>query len=689
MDRQISWKDSVVTNGFWKRQQTLCARVGIPKIYQFFKDSGRMDSMRGLYVASPDGRDELLDRANGKEEGAFLEDGTIILYSLAQLQGEQMEIDPDRAPRPHQYWDSDVAKIIESEAYVLLGQRDPEAEAVIDDIVDAYEKIQEPDGYLNTYFTFVEPGKRFTNLQEKHELYCAGHMLEAAIAYFEATDKRKYLDMMIRYIDLIDATFGPEEGKLHGYPGHEEIELALMKLYRLTGEKRYFHLARYFIEERGQDPLYFDVESAREHRNPNIPKGKGFNVRNGFSQGPYAELQSHLPVKEQKEATGHAVRLMYLCCGLTDVAAESGDESLIRAARDLWENVTRKKMYITGGIGQDAHGERFAFEYHLPNEESYNETCAAVGFAMWASRMLQLKADSEYSDVLERIVYNGFLSGMSLDGKSYFYANHLQCMPQMYVDRVERQTRMFPTRQSDFPVCCCPPNIMRFIESVSGYALTQSEDTVYVHLYMGSDTRLQIHGQEVVLSQTTEYPLEETVTFKVRTSQPAAFRLGLHIPGWCRNWSVRVNRQDMDAGKLKDGYLILDRTWKDGDCVELTLLMTPFLIEASPHVRMDCGRVAIQCGPFMYCLEEADNGKDLSDITIGSDVQFEKHFDPGLLGGTPVLTANAWRRRPEEWKDTLYKVLGSGYEKIRITAIPYYLWSNRRIGEMIMWIRCR
>ena len=649
MDQRIAWTESTVTNGFWKRQQDLCANVGIPKIYRFFKDSGRMDSMRGLYVPNPDGRDELLDRANGKEEGAFLEDGTIILYSLAQLQGEEMPVDPNRAPRPHQYWDSDVAKIIESEAYVLRRQRDEKAEAIIDDIVDAYEKIQEPDGYLNTYFTFVEPGKRFTNIQEKHELYCAGHMLEAAIAYYEATGKRKYLDLMIRYIDLIDATFGPEENKLHGYPGHEEIELALMKLYHLTGEKKYFLLAKYFIEERGKAPLYYDIESAREGRNPNIPKGKGFNVRNGFSQGPYAEFQSHLPVKEQKEATGHAVRLMYLCCGLTDVAVESGDESLIRAAKDLWENVTRKKMYITGGIGADAHGERFAFEYHLPNEYSYNETCAAVGFAMWASRMLQLRADIEYSDTLERIVYNGFLSGMSLDGKSYFYANHLACMPQMYVDRVERQTRMFPTRQSDFPVCCCPPNIMRFIESITGYAFTRSENTLYVHLYMGSETKLQAGGQEVILCEETEYPYEETIRFTVKTGAPASFRLGLRIPGWCSGWTVRVNHQDVDIKEPENGYLVLDRVWKDGDSVELTLPMTPLLIEASPHVRMDCGRTAIQCGPFMFCLEEVDNGKDLSDITIGSDVHFEKHFDPGLLGGTTVLTANAWKRKTQDW----------------------------------------
>lgn len=686
----VSWKDCLVTGGFWQKRQVVNETVTLPAVYEFFRRSGRMDCMKGLYKPSADGRDILRDRANGKEEGVFLPGGKVILYSLAQLLGEtEAEPEDNRAPRPHQYWDSDVAKWIEGAAYALRHRPNPATEKIIDDIVDAYEKIQGEDGYLNTYFTFVEPGKRFTNLQEKHELYCAGHMLEAAIAYYEATGKEKYLQLMIRYIDYIDSVIGPEEGKIHGYPGHQELELALIRLYRLAGNEKYLRLARYFLDERGKQPLFFDEECRRENRNPNLPTGKGFGTRNGMPDGPYAHFQSHLPVREQKEAVGHAVRLMYQCIAMTDAAVESGDAELLQAAETLWNNVTLEKMYITGGVGAESHGERFAFSYHLPNESSYNETCAAIGLAMWAARMLQTAADIRYSDVLERVVYNGVISGLSLSGDSYFYANHLQCMPAVYENRIERQTRMFPVRQADFPVSCCPANLTRFTESVGGYAMTRNEGAVYVHLYMDSETTVRMDGQEITLIERTAYPWEEKIVFRIQSKESCAFTLGLRIPGWCREYTLTVNGKRLEGVETEKGYVRLYRDWRPDDTVELVLFMQPTLMEANPNVRMDCGRAAIQCGPFVYCLEEEDNGKNLFDITIGGDVIIEKHYDPNLLGGTTYLTANAWRRKMDRWQGALYKPLGSGYEPCRIKAIPYYLWSNRRIGEMIVWLRYR
>ncbi|MCI8416262.1 MAG: glycoside hydrolase family 127 protein [Lachnospiraceae bacterium] len=687
---RISWRDFRIMEGFWKKRQERNRQVTLPTIYEFFQDTGRMDSMKGLYKPDPTGKDILRDRANGKEEGVFLPGGEIISFQLSELNGEELEMDPNLVPRPHPYWDSDVAKWIEGASYALLHEPNPEVEKQIDKIVEAYEKLQGEDGYVNTYFTFVEPGKRFTNIHEKHELYCAGHMTEAAVAYYESTGKDRYLKLMCRYIDYIDRVIGPEEGKLHAYPGHQELELALVKLYEVTKEPRYLRLAEYFINERGKQPYYFDIECAREGRNPNQPTGKGFGLRDGMPQGPFAHFQAHLPVREQKDAAGHAVRLMYQCCAMADVAARTGDESLKKACRDLWDNVTLEKMYITGGVGAEAHGERFSFSYQLPNEQAYNETCAAIGLAMWAARMLQLENHRKYGDVLERALYNGIISGVSQDGKNFFYANHLECMPAVYEDRVERQTRMFPVRQGDFPVSCCPPNLARFTESITGYAMTQREDTLFLHLYLDMEGKISVRGQQVGLRVQTLYPDEGNVFLRVTPEEKEVrFTLALRIPQWCQGVKITICGEKISTQVAEDGYVYLDRSWKQGEELGLFLEMRPFLLEANPRVRMDCGKVSIQCGPFIYCLEEADNGTELFDICLDADTRLERLYDPELLGGTSCIVAKAKRRVREDWQGCLYRQAGSRYQDCDIRAIPYYLWSNRRIGEMVVWIRYR
>lgn len=681
----VSWKDVEVTGGYWAKRQQLNRDITLPAVLRFFQSSGRMDSMKGLYKPNPDGKDVLFDRANGREEGYLTPDGEIRKLTLSELQGDAPLLEGERVPRPHQYWDSDVAKWIEGASYALLHEKNPDVEVIIDNIVDSYECIQEKDGYLNTYFTFVEPGKRFTNIQQKHELYCAGHMIEAAIAYYQATGKRKYLDIMCRYGDYIDSVIGPENHKLHAYPGHQELELALIKLYRITGKLNYLKLSQYMINERGNRPLYFDIESKRENRNPNIPIGKGFDVRDGYAEGPYAHLQCALPLREQKEVVGHAVRMMYQCCGMIDVAVETNDKILLDLCKSLWDDVTLRKMHITGGVGPEPYGERFAFPYHLPNEQAYNETCAAIGFAMWAYRMLQVDLDSRYSDVLERLIYNGIISGLSHSGDSFFYSNHLGCTPQIYTNRIERQTRMMPLRQSDFPVSCCPANITRFIESISGYSMSKSDDSISIHLYMESTATIYLKNTQVRIEQKTTFPYDEEVRIAVFPESSVNFSMSLRIPDWSPGYRISVCGDSYHADVHK-GYVTITRNWMLGDEIVLILNMTPMLVEAHPLVQANCGKVAIQCGPFVYCLEEVDNGPNIHDITLESDTVFEKHFSTDLFGGTTYLTAQALRRSMKSWDKNLYKNATFEYEACSIKAIPYYLWSNRGLGEMTVWI---
>jgi DUF1680 family protein len=688
--RNLSWIDVTVKGGFWAERQKINRQVTLPAEYRQCKKTGRIDSVKGLYKPGESDLDKLLDRANGAELGIYLPGGKIIPTSLAELENVKLQENAGRVLRPHHYWDSDNAKWIEAMAYSFKYERNPDMEKIIDEMIGGYEKIQQKDGYLNTFFIFVEPEKRWTDVTMMHELYCAGHLIEAAAAYYEGTGKRKFLDILCRYADHIDTVFGPEENKLHGYPGHQEIELALIKLYRITGNEKYLKLSKYFIDQRGTQPLFFDEEAKKTGRDPNRRFGKGFDTRDSLPAGPYAQKQAHLPVREQKSAQGHAVRMMYQLCGMADVAVETGDRELWEACETLWDNVTLKKMYITGGVGSESHGERFAFEYHLPNESAYNETCAAIGLVMWASRMLQGGADRKYADVMERALYNGVISGVSLEGDKFFYANHLASHPKVYEDRVERQTRMFPVRQSWFPVSCCPPNLARLIESVGAYACSKTEDSIYVHLYLESGISAELGGRKVQIEEHTAYPWDETVRFTVNPEGGELdFSLMLRIPEWCREPRLKAPGGSLSTGALERGYVRIKRTWRAGDEVELTLPMVPFLLEAHPLVREDCGKAAIQCGPFMYCLEEADNGANLFDITLDENTRLSPRFESGLFGGIRIVTGNAKRRRLKDWEQALYRPAGSVYEDCEIKAIPYYLWSNRSPGEMVLWIRYR
>ncbi|NLG28849.1 MAG: glycoside hydrolase family 127 protein [Chloroflexi bacterium] len=580
---------------------------------------------------------------------------------------------PGEPNEPHIFWDSDVAKWIEAAAYSLALHPDSQLEKRIDAYIDAAAAAQGPDGYLNSHFTRVEPDKRFTNLRDWHELYCAGHLIEAAIAYFQATGRKKLLEVMCRYADLIDRTFGPEDGQLRGYPGHEELELALVKLYRVTGEQRYLKLARFFVEERGRQPHYYMIEAERRGE---APKANWM--------GDFSYTQANAPVREQTEVRGHAVRAGYFYAAVTDVGAEVGDDSLVEAAKRLWANLTQRRMYITGGVGPTHQNEGFTVDYDLPNESAYAETCASIALILWAQRLLHVEPRRRYADVLERALYNGVLSGESLGGDAFFYTNRLAVYPAM---EAFTPGGVGARRSPWFGCACCPPNLARLIASLGGYFYSQAEDELWVHLYMGSSVKLQLAGQEVSLRQETNYPWDGQVHLRLWLHKPARFALALRIPGWCRKAKLSVNGEKVKVKAVtRNGYARIERKWQDGDRIELVLPMPVERMEAHPRVRHDCGRVALQRGPLVYCLEEPDNGPDLNDIALPSGSELTATFDPDLLGGVMVVGAEALRRDEDGFGGTLYRPLGSQYRAVNLKAIPYYAWANRELGEMLVWM---
>lgn len=666
-ERKVSWKNVKIQKGFWGKRMEVNRHVTLPEEYIQCKTSGRIDSIKKIYD---------LENDTNPQKGIFTIDG--VLAENISIGGS--------IPRPHHYWDSDLAKWIEAASYSLYHEPDKDIEDQIDNIIDDFEALQEEDGYLNTYFTVVEPGKRWTNVYRMHELYCAGHLIEAAIAYYESTGKKKFLDIIYRYVDCIESTFGPEKGKIHGYPGHQEIELALIKLWHISGEKKYLNLSAYFINERGKRPYFFEEEAKKYGRNVEDGGPKGILGKSYLSAGPYALFQSHLPVREQKTAEGHAVRLTYMGCAMADLALELNDETLWKACRDLWDNVTLKRMYITGGVGSTDGSERFTFNYDLPNETAYQETCASIGMVMWAYRMLAKEPDRIYGDVMERALYNGAICGISLDGKQFFYANHLAVKPEVFENRIIRNPRMFPVRQKWFPVSCCPMNLARLTESIGGYLYTKSEDTIFLHIYTDCEAEIELNGQIVKVIQTTNFPWDDMVKLSIFSKVPVNGKIAFRIPGWSKNTKVIVPETLKDEGIKNNGYYYISGTWREKTEILICLDRTPFFIESHPYVRMNAGKVAIQSGPFIYCIEEPDNGKNLETIFIDVNSPLNLVYREDLLGGIAVIETEAYRKSLKQWVNSLYGPISDTWEKIKLCAIPWFCFANRGEGEMLIWM---
>jgi len=572
------------------------------------------------------------------------------------------------------FQDSDVAKWLEAASYSLQYAPNPELERLVDEVVDLLGRAQREDGYLNTYFTVAAPDGRWKDMSFGHELYCAGHLIEAAVAHHEATGKTNFLSIVRKYADLIRREIGPDPGQRRIYDGHEEIELALVKLYQATGDESYLQLAKYFIDERGRQPCFLLDE-------PTF----GGEAKDRWFHLDY--FQAHAPVREQRTAEGHAVRAMYLYSAMADLARLTGDAGLKETLLRLWDNVTQKRMYITGGIGSQGHGERFTIDYDLPNDTAYAETCAAIGLVFWASRMFRLDPDAKYADVMERALYNGVLSGISLDGKRYFYVNPLEVHPPTAHFRHDMQ-HVKTERVPWFGCACCPPNIARLVASLNRYVCTAENGDVFYHLYAGSRSEWDVNGRTVRLAMKTDYPWDGRIDVAVECGEPVFFHLCFRWPGWADEAAVAVNGERVDArGALHKGYIRLGREWRNGDRIRLHFPMRVKRMAAHPLVRENAGKVAVQRGPVVYCLEEVDNGPHLADIRLAANPQFETEFRHDLMGGIVVIRADGYRSDPEEWGDVLYRELSGRLRKMTITFVPYACWGNRKKGEMTVWVR--
>ncbi|MDI9414143.1 MAG: glycoside hydrolase family 127 protein [Bacillota bacterium] len=569
------------------------------------------------------------------------------------------------------FQDSDLAKWLETVAFSLMVYPDEELEATADEAIALVARAQQPDGYLNTYYTIKEPDKRWTNLRENHELYCAGHFIEAAVAYYEATGKDELLKVVCKFADHIDSIFGPEENKKKGYPGHEEIELALIKLYKVTSEKRYLDLAKYFIEERGKEPHYFTQEATERGDDPLLHWG----------MWDHTYSQCHKPVREQTTAIGHSVRAVYLYTALADLVLETDDKKLLDVCEKLWDSAVNRQMYITGAIGSQEYGERFTIDYDLPNDRAYAETCASIALIFWAHRMLQIDPKGQYGDVLERALYNGVLSGMSLSGDKFFYVNPLEVWPEAAEVRYDHR-HVEVNRQEWFGCACCPPNLGRLLASIHRYIYTQNDNNLYVHLFAHSELDTEIRGEAVKIHQVTAYPREEEVKIQLESETDLQFSLNIRIPQWCTDPLIEINGETVQDPTIEKGYLALNRSWSNGDEVIITLHMEVQTIWANPNVRVNIGKVALQRGPIVYCLEEVDNGSNLPAIYLPEDTTFSVEYDEQIQ--MPVLLTNALRL--DDSKEELYATQKFSAKSVPLKAIPYFAWNNRGEGEMLVWI---
>ena len=617
--KNVGFENIAITDRFWKEKQDLFRNVTLDAIYQRFKETGRFEALK----------------CNWKKEMPF---------------------------EPHIFWESDVTKWIEGAAYFLQKKRDADLEARIDELVDDMYHSQEENGYLNEYFTVVEPEVRFTRRTD-HELYCAGHLIEGAIAYAEATGKTRLLEVAEKYVALIDRVFRVEHSAAFDTPGHEEIELALVRLYRYTGKKDYLTLASYFIEMRGRSTRDTCYEFADQKN-----------------------VQSHLPVREQKTAEGHSVRALYLYSAMADLAMETKDQELLDACKTLFENITQKRMYITGGIGSTNRGEAFTFDYDLPEYTAYSETCASIALAMFCRRMWMLDPDARYADCAERAIYNTVLSGVSLSGDRFFYENPLAADPERNAfndAQPEGTQEHLPILQrvKVFFCSCCPPNLLRMVGSIADYMYSVSEKTIFAHCFMNADATIHLDGASIYLEQKTGYPYEGDVAICVRSD--ASFTLAVRVPEWSRVTEFYVNGEKLEP-ELQAGYAYIYRSWKKGDTLLLKLDMRVKMFAAHPKVKAVCGRVAVMRGPIVYCAEQLDHGAtSMRDVRISPEATFVAEHT--IMDGEKMVLLHTTAER-RGMHQGLYQELPYQMEEMELTLIPYHAWANRGITEMTTWL---
>ena len=711
----IALRDATVTDPFWASRQELVRTQVIPYQWNALNDNvpGAAPSycMHNFKAAAA-------QNAEHHKEGKAFVPPKYTFRGFEALPDDPAHPDPDKF-YGFVFQDTDFSKWIEAVGYSLTHHPDADLEETADTAIDIVCAAQLDNGYLDTYYILNGMDRHFTNLKDHHELYCFGHLTEGAIAYYQATGKRKLLDAACRFADYIDSRFGTADGKLHGYPGHEIAEMALVKLAETTGEQRYADLAEYFVRQRGRQPLYFELEDRRRAHED----GRDYEPR----EQNYAYYQADKPITEQTEALGHAVRAAYFYAGAADVARLTGDSDLLVSCERLWRNIVDRKIYITGGIGATHMGESFSFDYDLPNDTAYSESCAAIALAFFARRMLEIQPKSEYADVMESALYNTTLAGMALDGKSFFYVNPLEVVPEA-CRRDERKAHVKPVRQKWFGCACCPPNIARIVEDVQQYAYTVGDDasTLYVHLYMGGSVHTKLSGTDVRLDVMSDMPWSGkgsvTVAFDaVDDSAPdasvdVAFTIALRLPAWAggeaASDAVTVRGRDDISRVIRDGYLYLTGAWHDGDVVDFDFPMPVHMVAANPLVREDAGKVAFVRGPLAYCAEGVDNGANLhllhadtariasdpSCVSVdsivfhaGAAAQDEQGLGEVDAVDMPMttLTIPAWREVEDSAQTSaLYHDWHPAERKaMKATLIPYFAWANRGENEMTVFLR--
>lgn len=578
------------------------------------------------------------------------------------------------------FQDSDAAKWLEAVGFSLAHEPNAELEAQADSLIELIGQAQEDDGYLNTFFQLKAPQSKWKNLTDCHELYVAGHFIEAAVAYYHGTGKTALLDIVNRFVDLIDSVFGPGEGQIKGYPGHEEIELALIKLYQVSGNERHLALAKYFIDERGQSPNYFDQERASDdfydlYGNKNEKATLGYH-------------QADKPVREQTVAQGHAVRAVYLYSGMVDVAAETDDQELLDAADGLYRNIVEKQMYITGGIGQSCHLERFTVDYDLQNDANYSETCASIGLALFALRLGQVKREGHYHDTVERALYNNTLSGIQQDGKSFFYVNPMEVWPDNLIPDTARAA-VKHIRRPWFGCACCPPNVARTLASLGQYIYGTDENTIYIQQFIANRSTLQVGDDTVEIEIKGEYPWKNQLSVEVTSEK--ALKLAIRKPAWSNY--LKVDGVDAEADK---GFVYIDVA-SGTTVLAIELDIRPRFNLANPAVRADRGLIALTYGPLTYCIEEVDNRSNLKAYVVDTKAALAadgiKAVKRNDLGDHIAFEVPAYYESFPEWQeDALYRSLEEGeatvnLEPTTLTFIAYPYWANRTPGEMNVWVR--
>ena len=637
-----------INNGFWKKRKDLNINSSFFEILNSFEKSGRIRALTNENTSSE---------------------------------------------KPHIFWESDLAKLMEGAFFSMQQEKNKNLKNKCDNIIKKIINNQEDNGYLNFFFKFHEPENKFTNLRDRHELYCAGHLLESAIEHSKATEENHFLNSIEKYIDHIIDTFGREVGKKRGYPGHQEIELALVKAYEYTNKKKYLDLATYFIEERGKTDSnhkhYFINENEILKKNSqkldysklpsNLRDFVDFYLAKDESVFKDLEYwQAHKEPIKQNTAEGHSVRALYMFTAMADLARINNNKDLLKTCKLLWRNIVDKRMYIHSGVGSAHIGERFSFDYDLPNDMAFAETCATIALIYFANRLSKIEINSEYADIIENSFYNLILASTSQDGKGFFYDNYLECNPG-YLHFQDRRHGI----RDEYHICsCCPPNIARLIASMDMYIYNIYQKSLVVDQYISSELDLLDKEQGLKIIQTSEFPYNGYSEINVLNSNNKESIIYFRIPSWDQKTKILINDEEINYETF-NGYAKINRKWKAGDKIELKFDFTPRFVRTNPNVRYNIRKACIFRGPILYCLEEKDNGKNLNNIMIDSlnDID-EKNIKINSQNVTSLFT------KGYKLKDTkkLYIEKKLSLVERNINFIPYYLWSNRGENEMLVWI---